>query len=52
MEELELSQKRLHAMRVQYEEKLLTLQARIKDTEHERDKMLSSIGKDLRVMLL
>ena len=45
MDELELSQKRLHAMRAQYEEKLGTLSNKIKETELERDKVLSNLGK-------
>ena len=45
IEELELSQKRLHTMKVQYEEKLLNLSERIRQTEVERDKVLSNIGK-------
>lgn len=43
--ELELSQQRLHTMRQHYEEKLLQLQARIKDTQEERDKVLQSFSK-------
>lgn len=42
--ELELSQQRLHTMRQHYEEKLLQLQARIKDTQEERDKVLQSFS--------
>ena len=45
IEELENSQKRLHAMRSQYEEKLILLQDKIRTTEVERDKVLSSMGK-------
>ncbi len=45
VEELEASQKRLHAMKQQYEEKLISLTSRIKETEQERDKVLSSMGK-------
>ena len=45
IDELELSQKRLHAMRSQYEEKLQSLTHRIKETETERDKVLHSLGK-------
>ena len=44
VEELENSQKRLHAMRAQYEEKLTNLQAKIKETELERDKVLHNMG--------
>lgn len=42
--ELELSQQKLHSMRQHYEEKLLQLQARIKDTQEERDKVLLSFS--------
>ncbi len=45
IEELELSQKRLNAMKMQYEDKLLSLQARIKATETERDQVLSTISR-------
>lgn len=44
VEELEMSQKRLQAMRTQYEEKLTTLEFRIKQTEVERDKVLSNLS--------
>lgn len=40
--ELELSQQRLQTMRQHYEEKLLQLQTRIRDTQTERDKVLQS----------
>ncbi len=49
VEELEASQKRLHAMKQQYEEKLISLTSRIKETEQERDKVLSSIGGYLMI---
>ena len=45
IEELELSQKRLHTMKVSYEEKLTSLQTRIKQTEVERDRVLHSLGE-------
>lgn len=45
IEELEASQKKLHAMKMQYEEKVLQLQIRIKETEVERDTVLSNIGE-------
>ncbi|XP_025085629.1 kinesin-like protein KIF21A isoform X2 [Pomacea canaliculata] len=45
IEELEASQKKLHAMKMQYEEKVLQLQIRIKETEVERDTVLSNIGQ-------
>ena len=44
IEELELSQRRLHTMKTQYEEKLLSLQEKIKSTEIERDRVLASLG--------
>ena len=44
-EELEQSQRRLHAMRHQYEEKVVQLQDRIKATEVERDSILQNISK-------
>ncbi|XP_053384729.1 kinesin-like protein KIF21A [Mercenaria mercenaria] len=45
IEELEQSQKRLYAMKVQYEEKVELLVTKIRETESERDKVLSGIGK-------
>ncbi|XP_013396201.1 kinesin-like protein KIF21A isoform X2 [Lingula anatina] len=44
IEELELSQRRLQSLKIQYEEKLSQLQSKIKQTEEERDKVLSSLG--------
>ncbi|XP_071509041.1 kinesin-like protein KIF21A [Diadema antillarum] len=44
IEELELSQKRLHAMKAQYEEKLCSLHDKIRETESERDKVLENLG--------
>ncbi|XP_041467223.1 kinesin-like protein KIF21A [Lytechinus variegatus] len=44
IEELELSQKRLHTMKMQYEEKLGSLLNKIKETESERDKVLENLG--------
>ena len=47
IEQLEASQKRMELMRMQYEEKLSCLMSRIKATEVERDKVMSSIrGED------
>ena len=51
IEELELSQKRLHTMKVSYEEKLMSLQGRIKQTEVERDRVLHSLGKIIFVFI-
>ncbi|XP_015597842.1 kinesin-like protein KIF21A isoform X2 [Cephus cinctus] len=43
IQELELSQRRLQTMKQHYEDKLAQLQARIRDTQDERDKVLSSL---------
>lgn len=43
IQELELSQRRLQTMKQHYEDKLTQLQARIKNTTEERDKVLSSL---------
>ncbi|KAL3841390.1 hypothetical protein ACJMK2_019542 [Sinanodonta woodiana] len=45
IEELELTQRRLHSLKSQYEEKVLQLQAKIKETELERDKVLANINQ-------
>ncbi|XP_052802857.1 kinesin-like protein KIF21A isoform X4 [Mya arenaria] len=44
IEELEQSQRRIHAMKSQYEEKVTVLMNKIRETEKERDKVLSNIG--------
>ncbi|CAB4065516.1 KIF4_21_27 [Lepeophtheirus salmonis] len=44
IEELETSQKRLHIMKQQYENKLISLQNRIYATEEERDKVLKNMS--------
>ncbi len=44
IEELETSQKRLQAMKHQYENKLLALQHKISSTEEERDRVLKNMG--------
>ncbi|CAN8004695.1 unnamed protein product [Ixodes hexagonus] len=44
IEQLEQSQRRLHTMRMHYEEKLVQLQQRIRETEIERDRILSTMG--------
>ncbi|XP_042144354.1 kinesin-like protein KIF21B [Ixodes scapularis] len=44
IKQLEQSQRRLHTTRIHYEEKLVQLQARIRETELERDRILSSVG--------
>lgn len=43
IQELELSQRRLQSMKQHYEDKLAQLQARIRNTTEERDKVLSSL---------
>ena len=43
IEELEMSQRRLHTMKQQYETKLLALQDRIVATQEERDKVLKGM---------
>ena len=43
IEELEMSQKRLHTMKQQYETKLIALQERIQATQVERDKVLKNL---------
>lgn len=43
IEELELSQRRLQTMKVQYEEKMTALNTKIRETESERDRVLSSL---------
>ncbi|XP_032663629.1 kinesin-like protein KIF21A isoform X2 [Odontomachus brunneus] len=43
IQELELSQRRLQTMKQHYEDKLAQLQARIRDTQEERDKVLMSL---------
>ncbi|XP_017776284.1 PREDICTED: kinesin-like protein KIF21A isoform X1 [Nicrophorus vespilloides] len=42
IDELELSQRRMQTMRQHYEDKLMQLQARITNTQEERDKVLNS----------
>ncbi|XP_068611578.1 kinesin-like protein KIF21A [Brachionichthys hirsutus] len=44
IDELENSQRRLHTLKQQYEQKLTMLQNKIKDTQLERDKVLHSMG--------
>lgn len=48
IEELELSQKRLHTLRIHYEEKLLSLESKIRETELERDRVLANLGRSSR----
>ncbi|XP_073336301.1 kinesin-like protein KIF21A isoform X2 [Pagrus major] len=44
IDELENSQRRLHTLRQQYEQKLMMLQNKIKDTQLERDRVLHNMG--------
>ncbi|KAM4569730.1 kinesin-like protein KIF21A [Odontesthes bonariensis] len=44
IDELENSQRRLHTLKQQYEQKLTMLQNKIKDTQLERDKVLHNMG--------
>nr|XP_002732855.2 PREDICTED: kinesin-like protein KIF21A-like [Saccoglossus kowalevskii] len=44
IEELEISQKRLSTLKMQYEEKMAILENRIKDTQVERDRVLHNLG--------
>ncbi|KAG8577308.1 hypothetical protein GDO81_010135 [Engystomops pustulosus] len=44
IDELENSQRRLHTLKQQYEEKLMTLQHKIRDTQLERDRVLHNMG--------
>nr|CAD7203554.1 unnamed protein product [Timema douglasi] len=52
IDELEQSQRRLHVMKQQYEDKLQQLMARIKNTQEERDKVLASYSELYTVYLL
>lgn len=45
IDELENSQRRLHTLKQQYEQKLMMLQNKIRDTQLERDKVLHNMGK-------
>ncbi|XP_054481005.1 kinesin-like protein KIF21A [Anoplopoma fimbria] len=44
IDELENSQRRLHTLKQQYEQKLTMLQNKIRDTQLERDKVLHNMG--------
>lgn len=46
IDELENSQKRLQTLKKQYEEKLMMLQHKIRDTQLERDQVLQNLGKN------
>ncbi|XP_033889008.2 kinesin-like protein KIF21A isoform X3 [Acipenser ruthenus] len=44
IDELENSQRRLHTLKQQYEQKLMLLQSKILDTQLERDRVLQNMG--------
>uniref|UniRef100_A0A4W3GPQ5 Kinesin-like protein KIF21B n=1 Tax=Callorhinchus milii TaxID=7868 RepID=A0A4W3GPQ5_CALMI len=44
IDELENSQRRLHILKQQYEQKLIMLQSKIRDTQLERDRVLQNLG--------
>lgn len=46
IDELENSQKRLQTLKKQYEEKLMMLQHKIRDTQLERDQVLQNLGNN------
>lgn len=45
IDELENSQRRLHTLKQQYEQKLMMLQCKIKDTQLERDRILHNMSE-------
>lgn len=45
IDELENSQRRLHTLKQQYEQKLMMLQSKIRDTQLERDRVLQNMGR-------
>lgn len=47
IDELENSQRRLHTLKQQYEQKLMMLQNKIRDTQLERDRVLHNMGTPL-----
>lgn len=46
IDELENSQRRLQTLKHQYEEKLILLQNKIRDTQLERDRVLQNLSED------
>ncbi len=44
IDELENSQRRLHTLKQQYEQKLMMLHSKIRDTQLERDRVLQNMG--------
>lgn len=51
IDELENSQRRLQTLKHQYEEKLILLQNKIRDTQLERDRVLQNLSEDSAVFL-
>lgn len=47
IDELENSQRRLQTLKHQYEEKLILLQNKIRDTQQERDRVLQNLSKGM-----
>lgn len=47
IDELENSQRRLHTLKQQYEQKLMMLQSKIRDTQLERDRVLHNLSEHL-----
>lgn len=47
IDELENSQRRLLTLKLQYEEKLILLQNKIRDTQLERDRVLQNMSESL-----
>lgn len=47
IDELENSQRRLLTLKLQYEEKLILLQNKIRDTQLERDRVLQNLSESL-----
>lgn len=50
IDELENSQRRLQTLKRQYEEKLMMLQHKIRDTQLERDQVLQNLGKKYKMI--
>jgi len=50
IDELENSQRRLQTLKRQYEEKLMMLQHKIRDTQLERDQVLQNLGKKYKII--
>lgn len=51
IDELENSQRRLLTLKLQYEEKLILLQNKIRDTQLERDRVLQNLSEELYPVL-